>query len=200
MPYSFTFGTQQFLNQSTDDALAILHLQHRNHLFRLIDNRNYHLELLKIRTEFPVVSRISNIAGLTSFPPITMWDEPERVLFLSLDAIKKYQIKLSYIFLQIAQEQLAKAQNILYEYAGKNDAGAGHAIWFFTQVKSASITTVGAVSTAITKNQLAGSAIGTGYGSLLEVIEQGMEVHYGTRDRVDWVGISSEAAWKLVFA
>ena len=175
-------------------------MQWHNQLMRLEGDYNYHQQLLNLKHEFPIVSAMSNIAGLTSMPSITIWDEPRRLLFNGMTSINKYQIKVGYILLQLSSVKMDKAHRILYQYAGQNITGADRAITFFTFVKKASVTTVGAVSGALTKSQLAGSAIGTSYGSLLEVIGQGMEVHYGTRDRIDWVGISSDAAWDLVFA
>lgn len=174
---------------------------------RVSGGREGHKHQANVRSEFPIVSRISDVFGGVSFPPLSIWDEPSRLAAYARMAltggevlgmkIKSNQYQESAKALIKAERLAIKADRDFHKYWIGTIAGAESAQKTLEFTRDAAFT-VNAVLATVATGGAAATAIVTLAPAAAELGQQAMEVHLGMRDRIDWGSITVNVLTGLI--
>lgn len=157
-----------------------------------------HKHQAKVRSEFPIVSRVSDVFGRVSYPELSIWNK-------SISALKRARILLpnnnrfydTVKTLIIAGAEASEAYRRFHTYWKGTISGAERAVTTLEWTRDISFATAGVMATIATGG-VGGALIGTGVATTGNIAQQGMEVHLGLRDRIDWAGVGFDALFGLV--
>ncbi len=157
-----------------------------------------HRALREIHEDQYVVSRVADLFGGRTFPPLTIWTTPRTYLIQGRAAIGRADVNGATRLLQQAAQASRRAERTVYEYREGTIAGAERAIFGLevVQVAAATIVTVGTGGTAagVTGSLL----VGAGYAGAQRLAGEASRVHYGLQDRIDWEGVAFDTFFSLV--
>lgn len=166
---------------------------------RISGGREGHKNQAKVRSEFPIVSRISDAFGGVSFPSLSIWDEPTNEAAFARVALvggEMLGVKFKANQYQKATNALVKAESSsidanrkFHEYWNGTITGAGRAVKTLEFTRDAAFT-VNAVLATVATGGAAATAITALAPAAAEIGQQTMEVHLGMRDRIDWGSVT----------
>lgn len=164
---------------------------------RIAGGRSRHESMNEIRSDQFIVSRVSDVLGGVDWPSMSIWGLPEQWMKLAQACLRENRYEKAVIALEYAERTSAQASRTLHEAIEGTISGAGRAVTTLEITRDVSIATAGILATVATGGT-AGILISTGIGTTATVAQQGMEVHLGLRDRIDWEGITIQTAVGLV--
>ncbi len=156
---------------------------------KIIDGMEYHRQTEKTRDESFVVSRVSDVFSLQSFPELSIWDLPFGLVDQAYGALKNSQFRDAAVKIKRAADEYRKAYITIYEYTQGTDEGAGRAVYLLEAIRDLSFATAGILATVLTGG-VGGAVIGTAVSTTGTIVQQGTEQYIGLRQEIDWSGIA----------
>ncbi|MFC1475876.1 DUF4157 domain-containing protein [Candidatus Zixiibacteriota bacterium] len=161
-----------------------------------------HEHMAQIRKEHWIVSRVSDWAGDVEFPPLSMWNEPERHIQRARAAMDAGSFELAAGELTMAEFKANDARRRFYVYREGTISGAGTAITTLERTRDAAFTINAVLATVATGGAAAPMAgfIAAGTPVVAEVAQQTTELQLGLRDRIEWGKIGLNALIGIITA
>ncbi len=190
--YSFKLGKNSY-TKSAYDTYTFLRNYYNSLYTKITGLYGWNLTLIQNEdSTFGILELTGYIRG-AYLPPISSWDPVFRLMPKIGNMLAAGDFDSAIRLLNVVSTQANALYQQLCSYDNDTQPGYTLAIDVLQTVQNSAKTGVNLTVTAMTGNPAWGAAAEGGYAYGLDALQQGLEVAYGTRDKVDFTGITEDA-------